>query len=119
MFKSMACVIPPGMVSHHNRPSPSTAIEPDDPEGSDPSVNVNALPKDHPVHLLVEARAHYGNGQRPPFLLLKRPEVERRKDVVIPTKHGSRPKREKTKLGQIVAMVCSHPRKFFRVISSS
>ena len=94
-------------------------MEPDDPEGSDPSANVNALPKDHPIHLLAEARTYYGNDQRPPFLLHRRPEVERRKDVVIPTKHGSRPKREKTKLGQIVAMVCSHPREFFRVISSS
>ena len=104
----MASVLSPGVTSHDNGQSPSIATEPDDPEGSDPSVNVDALPKDHPIYLLAEARRFYGNNQKPPFLLHRRPEVERRKDVVIPTKHGLRPKREKTKLGQIVAKVCSH-----------
>ena len=115
----MASVLSPGMTSLDKDQYSSIAIGPDDPERSDPSVNVDALPKDHPIHLLAEARRYYGNNHKPPFVLHRRPEVERRKDVVIPTKHGLRPKREKTKFGQIVAMVCSHQRNFFRVISSS
>ncbi|KAM0803428.1 hypothetical protein BDR22DRAFT_71062 [Usnea florida] len=104
MFKSMASVFSPGMTSHDNGQSPSIAIELDDPEGSDPSVHVDALPKDYPIHLLAEAREYYGNNNtKPPFVLRTRPN-ERLKDVVIPTKHGLRPKREKTRLGQIVAM---------------
>ena len=115
----MASVFSPGMTSYDNGQSPSIAIELDDPEGSDPSVHVDALPKNYPIHLLAEAREHYGNNNtKPPFVLRTRPN-ERLKDVVIPTKHGLRPKREKTRLGQIVAMVSSHQRDFFRVISSS
>ena len=108
-----------GMTSYNKDQYPSIAIRPDDPERSDPSVNVDALPEDHPIHLLAEARRYYGDDRKPPFLLKRRPEGERRKDVVIPTKHGFRPKREKTKLGQIVAMVCLHQRESFKVISSS
>lgn len=107
------------MISYNKDQYPSTVIEPDDPERSDPSVNVDALPKDHPIHLLAEARRYYGDDRKPPFLLNKRPEAERRKDVVIPTKHGLRPKREKTKLAQIVAMVCLHQKESLKVISSS
>ena len=115
----MASVLSPGMISHDKDHSPSIAIGPDDPERSDPSVNVDALPKDYPIHLLAEARRYYSDDRKPPFLLNRRPEFERRKDVVIPTKHGLRPKREKTTLGKIVAEVCLHQRDLIRVISSS
>lgn len=77
-------------------------VEPDDTERSDPTVNSNALPDDHPIHLLPEAQIFY-KGSRPPFVLRKRSEIT--KEVVIPTKNGSRPKDDKAVKVRIVAKV--------------
>ena len=75
----------------------------DDLERSDPTVNLDPLPDDHPVHLEPVARKLYENGRIPPFTLNKRSEME--KLVVIPTKNGSRPKDEKAVKVKIVAKV--------------
>ena len=79
-------------------------VESDDTERSDPTVNSDALPDDHPIHLLAEAQVFY-KGSRPPFVLNKR--SEQTKDVVIPTKNGSRPKDDKAVKVRIVAKVCT------------
>ena len=83
----------------------------DDPERSDPTVNFDALPDNHPIHLLSVAREYYKNGRTPPFTLNKRSEME--KLVVIPTKNGSRPKDEKAVKVKIVAKVCTLLSAFF------
>ena len=44
MFKSMASLLSPAMVSYKGR----FLIGPDDPKGSNPDVNSDALPDDHP-----------------------------------------------------------------------
>ena len=44
MFKSMASLLAPAMVSYKGR----SFIGPDDPKGSNPEVNSDALPDDHP-----------------------------------------------------------------------
>ena len=100
MFKSVASILSP-MASHGKD---QLLVEPDDPERSDPDVNSDALPEDHPIHLLAEARKVYGNGRPPPFVLKKRSQVI--KNVVIPTKNGLRPKDEKATKVEIVAKVC-------------
>lgn len=102
MFKSMASILSPTMTSHEKEQS---FIESDDPERSDPAVNSNALPEDHPIHLLPEAQRLYGSGRAPPFVLNKRSQVM--KNVVIPTKNGLRPKDEKATKVKIVAKVCA------------
>ena len=94
------------MNSHDKDQLPSFTAESDDRECSDPSVNTDALPEDHPIHFEAEARTfynNYNNGRRPPFLLNKRSEVI--KTVVIPTKDGLRPKDEKAIQTKIVAKV--------------
>ena len=84
----------------------------DDPERSDPTVNFDALPENHPIHLLSVAREYYKYGRTPPpFTLNKRSEME--KLVVIPTKNGSRPKDEKAVKVKIVAKVCTLTSAFF------
>ncbi|KAF6237318.1 hypothetical protein HO173_004787 [Letharia columbiana] len=98
MFKSMASILSPTVTSHDQNQS---FVESDDPERSDPAVNSDALPDDHPIHLLPEARAFYRSGRTPPFVLNKRSEVI--KSVVIPTKNGLRPKDEKAIKVKIVA----------------
>lgn len=98
MFKSMASILSPTMTSHEKEQS---FIESDDPERSDPAVNSNALPEDHPIHFLPEAQRLYGSGRAPPFVLNKRSQVM--KNVVIPTKNGLRPKDEKAIKVKIVA----------------
>ena len=77
----------------------------DDPERSDPTVNLDPLPDDHPIHLESVARKLYESGRTPPFTLNKRSEME--KLVVIPTKNGSRPKDEKAVKVKIIAKVCT------------
>ena len=83
----------------------------DDPERSDPTVNLDPLPDNQPIHLLSVARKYYENGRTPPFLLNKRSEMD--KLVVIPTKNGSRPKDEKAVKVKIVAKVCTLLSTFF------
>ena len=100
--KSLVSILSPAMTSHEKEQS---SIESVDPERSDPAVNVSALPGDHPIHLLNEARKLYGSERAPPFVLKKRSEVKR--NVVIPTKNGSRPKDEKATKVNIVAKVCA------------
>ena len=77
----------------------------DDLERSDPTVNLDPLPDNHPIHLEAFARKLYENGRTPPFTLNKRSEME--KLVVIPTRNGSRPKDEKAVKVKIVAKVCT------------
>lgn len=108
MFKSMASILSPTVTSHDQNQS---FDESDDPERSDPAVNSDALPDDHPIHLLPEARAFYRSGRTPPFVLNKRSEVI--KSVVIPTKNGLRPKDEKAIKVRIVAKVCAFKCGFF------
>ena len=67
---------------------PSTEA-PDMSQHSDPSVNTDRLPDDHPIYLLEEARKFY-RGRQPPFVLHKRSEFS--KHCVVPTKDGLRPK---------------------------
>ena len=100
----MASILSPTTTSHEKDQSPSFAAESDDRERSDPSVNADALPDDHPIHLLAEAQTVYSNGRQPPFVLNKRSEVI--KSVVIPTRNGLRPKDEKATKVNIVAKVC-------------
>lgn len=77
----------------------------DDLERSDPTVDHDTLPDEHPVHLEPYARKLYTNGRIPPFTLNKRSEME--KLVVIPTKNGSRPKDDKAVKVKIIAKVCT------------
>lgn len=107
MFKSMASILSPTMPSHEEG-QPFL-----DPERSDPAVNSDALPDDHSIHLLPEARTFYGSGRLPPFVLNKRTQVT--KSVVIPTRNGSRPKEEKETKVNIVAKVCLLETDFFPV----
>ena len=94
------------MNSHEKDQLPSFAAESDERErSSDPSVNADALPDDHPIHLLAEAQKFYSNGRQPPFLLNKRSQVI--KTVVIPTKKGLRPKDERAVMTKIRAKVCA------------
>ena len=83
----------------------------DDLERSDPTVNLDPLPDNHPIHLEPVARKLYENGRIPPFTLNKRSEME--KLVVIPTKNGSRPKDEKAVKAKIIAKVCTLLSTFF------
>ena len=53
MFKSMASLLAPAMVSYKGR----SFIGPDDPKGSNPEVNSDALPDDDPIQSLPDARA--------------------------------------------------------------
>ena len=85
--------------------SPNMTHEDNDPERSDPSVNSDTLPDDHPIHFLLEARKYYGNIGTPPFVINKRAQVI--KVVVIPTKDGLRPKDSKATKAKIVAKVCA------------
>ena len=101
MFKSMASILSPTTTSY-DKDQPF--VETDDSERSDPTVNFDALPDDHPIHLLPEAQTFYGSGP-PPFVLNKRSQVI--KSVVIPTKNGLRPKDEKAVKVKIVAKVCA------------
>lgn len=101
MLKSMASILSPNMTSDEKDRS---FVDPDDPERSDPDVNSDALPEDHPIHLLREAQDLYGSSRPPPFVLNKRSQIV--KTVVIPTKSGSRPKDEKATEVKIVAKVC-------------
>ena len=102
MFKSMASILSPTTTSY-DKDQPF--VETDDSERSDPTVNFDALPDDHPIHLLPEAQTFYGSGRPPPFVLNKRSQVI--KSVVIPTKNGLRPKDEKAVKVKIVAKVCA------------
>lgn len=101
----MASILSPAVTFQEKDQSPSFAAQSDDSERSDPSVNVDALPDDHPIHLLAEAKTLYSNGRQPPFVLNKRSEVI--KTVVIPTKNGSRPKDGKAIKVKVVAKVCA------------
>ena len=116
MFKSMASILSPAVAPLEKDQSPSSAAKSDDPEQSDPSVNTDALPEDHPIHLLAEAQTLYSNGRQPPFVLNKRSQVI--KIVVIPTKNGSRPRDEKAVKAKIVAKVCTRCGAFFLSIPS-
>ena len=98
MFKTMASILSPTITSYEKD---HPIVEPDDPECSDPTVISDALPDDHPIHLLLEAQTFYGSRQPPPFVLKKRSEVI--KNVVIPTRNGLRPKNEKATKVKIVA----------------
>lgn len=89
-------------------------VESDDTERSDPTVNSDALPDDHPIHLLPEAQVYY-KGSRPPFVLNKRSEQS--KDVVIPTKNGSRPKDDKAVKVRIAAKVWTIDCSFAQCVS--
>lgn len=55
---------------------------------SDPSINTDKLPDDHPIHLFPEAKEFYRDS-RPPFVLNKHAKVTR--TVVVPTQDGLRP----------------------------
>ena len=101
----MASILSPTMNSHEKDQLPSFAAESDERERSDPSVNADALPDDHPIHLLAEAQTFYSNDRQPPFLLIKRSQVI--KTVVIPTKKGLRPKDERAIMTKIRAKVCA------------
>ncbi len=98
----MASILSPTITSYEKD---HPFVEPDDPDCSDPTVNSDALPDDHPIHLLPEAQTFYGSGRSPPFVLNKRSQVI--KNVVIPTQNGLRPKDEKATKVKIVAKVCA------------
>ena len=80
-------------------------VESDDPDRSDPAVNSDTLPEDHPIAWLPDARTLYSHGRWPPFVLKKHSAIGR--PVVIPTKNGSRPKDEKATIVNLKAKVCA------------
>lgn len=107
MFRSMTNYLSPTMNSNETGQSPSSPAESDDDERSDPSVDIQALPEDYPIHRFEEARTFYSNSSitpPAPFLIHKRTQIV--KNVVIPTKNGLRPKDGKATITQIVAKVC-------------
>lgn len=114
MFRSVTSYLSPTMNSHEAGQPSSSPAESDDDERSDPSVDIKALPEDHPIHRFEEARTFYSNSNfnpPAPFLIHKRKQLV--KAVVIPTKSGQRPKDGKATITKIVAKVCP-----IRVLSS-
>ena len=82
--------------------------ESSDSDRSDPAVNFESLPDDHPVFLLTEAKSRYKDNVKPPFAIGIRRPSEMIKSVVIPTRNPNalRPKEEKATKVNIVAKVC-------------
>ncbi|KAL6713451.1 hypothetical protein ACLMJK_008916 [Lecanora helva] len=68
---------------------PSLEDQMDDSQISDPRVNTAALPENHPIHYLHEAREYFKDN-RPPFVIRRDDNLTTRA-LIIPTKDGRRP----------------------------
>ena len=87
-------------------------VERIDPERSNPTTKYKALPNNHPINFLPEARSYYESSHtRPPFVFKKRSESI--KTVVLPNRDGSRRKHEKAIEVKIIAKVCARQGRLF------